>query len=417
MSEHLRAHRVQPSPEAAPVRTISMWQRGKSFNSQNQLGVSQDDRSRMSMIEMIAAPEAGRSLDPGVRDFMERRIGHSFGDVRIYDDHRSAETASNLGADAYTLGSDIFFDSGKFSPDTASGRRLLAHELTHTVQQKLSSHTVSQILPYQIQENIHTERQANRIAQSIDLPTFTNLPIQPAAPGIQRQQKSTTPSTDTSTAEQQNVLTSEGESFWVRPRSIPSDAEPIYDDAETGEVIGYRTGGSVRKTYDLEGKLVDIYEPPLESPLIDPIDLIVGGLVGFFRTASRSAAGVAAKEVGAAATSAGARSMLQLVSSRALTAMRAIFRKLKFTGALNFTETAASRLAIPGRRVPQHILKLAIQFGKRTPDPDGVAGVFRYVIKMSKGKLDKAGKWIYRDYELEVVVREADQTVLHFLYR
>ncbi len=65
-------------------------------------------------------------------------------------------------------------------------------------------------------------------------------------------------------------------------------------------------------------------------------------------------------------------------------------------------------MADPARRVPHHILKLAIRFGTRTPDPQGVVGAFRYVIPMVRNG---------RQYTLEVVLREADKTVLHFLYR
>ena len=65
-------------------------------------------------------------------------------------------------------------------------------------------------------------------------------------------------------------------------------------------------------------------------------------------------------------------------------------------------------MAAPGRRVPHHILKLAIKHGKRTPDPQGAAGAFMYKIPMIRN-----GK----EYTLEVLLREADNTVLHFLYK
>jgi hypothetical protein len=61
--------------------------------------------------------------------------GHSFANVRIHTDDRAAQSARSVGALAYTVGQDIVFASGQYSPHTTQGRRLLAHELTHTLQQ------------------------------------------------------------------------------------------------------------------------------------------------------------------------------------------------------------------------------------------------------------------------------------------
>jgi hypothetical protein len=77
----------------------------------------------------------GRQLEAQTRAFFEARFGRDFGDVRVHDDVLAAESAAALGAHAYTLGTHIAFASGRFSPQTRAGRRLLAHELTHVVQQ------------------------------------------------------------------------------------------------------------------------------------------------------------------------------------------------------------------------------------------------------------------------------------------
>jgi len=66
---------------------------------------------------------------------MEARFGHDFSQVRVHNDQASAAAADNLGAAAYTTGSDIVFSAGSYQPDTATGRGLLAHELAHVVQQ------------------------------------------------------------------------------------------------------------------------------------------------------------------------------------------------------------------------------------------------------------------------------------------
>jgi hypothetical protein len=66
---------------------------------------------------------------------MEPRFGHDFGQVRVHTDANAAESARRVDAVAYTVGHDLVFDSRRFAPHTAEGRRLLAHELTHVVQQ------------------------------------------------------------------------------------------------------------------------------------------------------------------------------------------------------------------------------------------------------------------------------------------
>jgi hypothetical protein len=66
---------------------------------------------------------------------MESRLGHDFGRIRVHTDAASADSAARIGASAYTVGSDIVFAAGRYSPSSDSGRRLLGHELAHAVQQ------------------------------------------------------------------------------------------------------------------------------------------------------------------------------------------------------------------------------------------------------------------------------------------
>ena len=79
---------------------------------------------------------SGRPLERSLRDDMERRFGHDFSRVRVHSGATAEESARDVGARAYTVGSDIVFGAGEFSPGTQAGRRLLAHELTHVVQQE-----------------------------------------------------------------------------------------------------------------------------------------------------------------------------------------------------------------------------------------------------------------------------------------
>ena len=77
----------------------------------------------------------GQPLDVETRAFMEPRFGHDFSNVRIHTDAKAAESARAVNAFAYTVGSDVVFGKGHYAPETATGKRLIAHELTHVVQQ------------------------------------------------------------------------------------------------------------------------------------------------------------------------------------------------------------------------------------------------------------------------------------------
>lgn len=77
----------------------------------------------------------GHPLPRSVRRTMEPHFGRSLESVRVHTDGRAARTAGAIKARAYTLGRDVVFNSGEYQPETIQGRRLLAHELTHVVQQ------------------------------------------------------------------------------------------------------------------------------------------------------------------------------------------------------------------------------------------------------------------------------------------
>lgn len=83
--------------------------------------------------EVLRAP--GQPLDAQTRAAVEPRFGADFSRVRIHTDEKAAQSADTVQALAYTVGSDIVFAGGRYAPHTGAGSRLLAHELTHVVQQ------------------------------------------------------------------------------------------------------------------------------------------------------------------------------------------------------------------------------------------------------------------------------------------
>ena len=77
----------------------------------------------------------GSSLDGGTRERMESGIGADFGGVKVHTDSHAAEMSQSIGARAFTHGNDIYFNEGQYNPGSKEGDHLIAHELTHTVQQ------------------------------------------------------------------------------------------------------------------------------------------------------------------------------------------------------------------------------------------------------------------------------------------
>jgi hypothetical protein len=97
-----------------------------------------------SVVDALATQ--GHALEPGIRAAFEEQIGTALGSVHIHTDSRSAASARDLGAKAYTYGPHVVFAPGRFAPSTTDGRHLLAHELTHVAQQR-QTRPVLQLAP------------------------------------------------------------------------------------------------------------------------------------------------------------------------------------------------------------------------------------------------------------------------------
>ena len=96
-----------------------------------------------SVREVLTSP--GYPLPLSVRSFMEPRFGYDFSSVSIHSDAAAAQSAAEVNAHAYTVGNNIAFGAGQFSPDTSEGRWLLAHELAHVVQQSSAAPTLDDV--------------------------------------------------------------------------------------------------------------------------------------------------------------------------------------------------------------------------------------------------------------------------------
>lgn len=110
----------------------------------------------------------GSPLPAPTKSFMESRFDTDFSNVRIHTGPYATEMSKELNAQAFTVANDIYFNAGKFSPGSSHGKHLLAHELTHTIQQRSTdiSRRIQRVCP---------PRQHNETARSATLPGI--LPV------------------------------------------------------------------------------------------------------------------------------------------------------------------------------------------------------------------------------------------------
>ena len=113
--------------------------------------------------EVLRSP--GQPLDPATRAFMEPRFGHDFSAVQVHTDAQAAQSARAVNALAYTVGRDVVFATGQYAPGMRASQRLLAHELTHVVQQSADGALQRKL---EIGPAVDRyEREADRVAEQV----------------------------------------------------------------------------------------------------------------------------------------------------------------------------------------------------------------------------------------------------------
>jgi hypothetical protein len=136
----------------------------------------------------------GQPLDSTTRALFESRFRHDFSKVRVHTGSRAAESARAVNALAYTVGRDVVFASGLYNPASAGGQQLLAHELTHVVQQHNASPATQSDSLVIGQHNDHLEAEANRAeVAGTSRPIRSQAPV--AASVLQRQAAQPQPQT------------------------------------------------------------------------------------------------------------------------------------------------------------------------------------------------------------------------------
>lgn len=222
----MRVAEAPKQPAATPERAVSVDARGWSYSTVHagnlaagQLLIqracacggtcpecrAEDERKRGLIQRAAAEPGSagagtlgsllqrsqGRFLDPGVRAGFEPRLGGDLSAVRVHTDGPAAEAATGIGAHAFTAGQDIYFAAGRYQPHTVVGRRLIAHELTHTVQQRGRTSSLQGQFMVNPPDDVY-EHEANRVAETVGRnpwpgPAPTPVASSPGPVAVQRQ--------------------------------------------------------------------------------------------------------------------------------------------------------------------------------------------------------------------------------------
>jgi hypothetical protein len=140
------AHQVvtmpEPAPESLKISNVCNSDRSSIPRAGHDKGATAHETKPPHDFQL----GTGKPLTPSQRSFFEPRFGEDFGNVRVYTDQAAAQTARAINAKALTTDNCIAFDTAQYTPETADGKELLAHELTHVVQQRKASYNLLKVM-------------------------------------------------------------------------------------------------------------------------------------------------------------------------------------------------------------------------------------------------------------------------------
>ncbi|WP_375494035.1 DUF4157 domain-containing protein, partial [uncultured Nostoc sp.] len=164
------ADRVAEQVLAAPTHSIISGVPPRIQRFTGQTTGRADMATPASVDHVLSSP--GRPLEPSLQQDMGQRFGHDFSSVRVHTDETAGRSAREVNANAYTVEHNIVFGAGQYAPGTHEGRRLLAHELTHIVQQNSARNLDSDVKREQL--STVSSRLVQRDGES-NVPTLDEL--------------------------------------------------------------------------------------------------------------------------------------------------------------------------------------------------------------------------------------------------
>lgn len=155
------AKQVMRSPEIKPETESEGSVEVSRKASSGEKAVKGETRDQIESVK-----SGGEPLSPAARSYFEPRFDRDFSDVRVHTDQQADQAARSIGAEAFTHGSDVVFRSGNYDPDSRQGKKLIAHELTHVVQQtgKRSNEVQRQSSPKQ-KKGKHNKKSGSKQSQ------------------------------------------------------------------------------------------------------------------------------------------------------------------------------------------------------------------------------------------------------------
>jgi hypothetical protein len=165
LERQLRAGGQRPAPQAPQLTAAQQLASAVGNQGFGQLarqgaGILPDGRAHPQVESAIASSRGGgQKLDERSREKIGAPLGDSLDDVRVHTDDQADALASSVSARAFTTGSDVYFRNGEYRPGSSSGQQLLAHELTHVVQQRGAS-TSGPLQVSQPSDALETEAEA-----------------------------------------------------------------------------------------------------------------------------------------------------------------------------------------------------------------------------------------------------------------
>ena len=140
MKPEIQRQEMPEEEEKEEVQAKPAIQRQEMPEEEEEKVQAKSDNSNANMEgleqQLSNSKGGGNNLSDQARSFMEPRFGTDFSNVTVHTDSNAVQMNQDIQAQAFTHGQDIYFNSGKYSPDTNEGKSLLAHELTHVVQQR-----------------------------------------------------------------------------------------------------------------------------------------------------------------------------------------------------------------------------------------------------------------------------------------
>jgi hypothetical protein len=218
MSEAKAASAVRPNKTTSSGQVMRKCDRCKKKEKKSFLqrrAVREGPEMQVPPIvhEVLRSP--GQPLDAATREFMEPRFGHDFSRVRVHTDGMAAESARAVNALAYTVGRDVVFGANQYATGTSEGRQIMAHELTHVLQQKASLLDLSGSIGVSSDDRLENEAKAMANSHQSGLAFISH---KTRAPSIQREDAG---SGGRATAPTSYRFSSEGVAVVVRESCAP----------------------------------------------------------------------------------------------------------------------------------------------------------------------------------------------------